>query len=115
MFTKQPKMFDFTTTSSVTLTCAARSIPIPEVTWYRIRNGVSIEQSNSSLSLIHTIEDEYTVTSTLKLVPITDLSVTGYYCRGSNAIFHNESDAIQTLESEYNTAISDVKHTQIPL
>ena len=101
VFTKQPKVSDSTTSSVITLTCAASSVPIPEVTWFRIQNGVSIEQSNTSLTLIHTMEDECTATSTLQLAPITDISVTGYYCRGSNTIFQTESDTIQTLESEY--------------
>lgn len=101
LFTGQPVLTHSTRKSVNTLTCRARSIPIPDLTWFQVKNGVPIEQSNSTdTSVYHTVEDEYTLTVTLQLAPINDLNVTGYFCRGSNGLFHNDSNMIHIMDSE---------------
>lgn len=88
-------------TTTNTLTCTASSIPIPNLTWFQVKNGVAIEQSNSSYTPVyHTVEDEHTLTLTLQLAPINDLNVTGYFCRASNGVFHNDSNIIRTIDSK---------------
>lgn len=101
VFTEQPVLMDSTRTSVNTLTCTARSIPIPNLTWFQIKNGVFIDLSNSTdMSVHHTVEDEETLTVTLQLAPINDLNVTGYICRASNGLFHNDSNTLHIMDSE---------------
>lgn len=101
VFTKQPVLLHSERTSVNILTCTASSVPIPDLTWFQVKNGVLIEQTNTShVSVYHTVEDEFTLTLTLQFAPINDLTVTGYFCRGSNGHFHNDSHMIRILDCE---------------
>ena len=105
VFTKQPDLSDPMTTSANMLTCTASSVPAPDVTWFQIRNGVSVEQTTSHAVIL---EDELSVTSTLQLAPINDLNVTGYFCRGDNGFFHKNSNIIRTIDSKNSRKIHNV-------
>ena len=106
MFTKHPNE---TESPHNILTCEVRSTPVSRIEWIRIQNGVDSEQMNTSDAMIHTEQDGCTVRSTLQLAPINDSTITGYYCKGNNNFFQDESNAMEISDSEYHTKYT---HTQ---
>ena len=101
MITQQPELLGSVTGDTAILYCAASSIPTPHVTWFRIQNGVSAEQMNDSHAIIHRMNNDSMMISTLQLGPIIDVNVTGYFCRGNNGFSSIDSNIVHILESKY--------------
>ena len=102
-FTEQPRVL--ASSGRPLLSCAATSIPIAEITWFQVENGTAREltSNDEGISIEEVVDDDNcTVRSTLQLAPITDLSVTGYYCKGDNGFFYTSSNTLNLLQSKKN-------------
>ena len=101
-FTEQPGEVASSTREPL-LSCSATSIPVAQISWFQVlRNGTArqITSRDVGISIGEELEDDNcTVRSTLQLPPITDLSVTGYYCQGNNGFFLNNSNTFDLLQS----------------
>ena len=101
-FTEQPGEVASSTREPL-LSCSATSIPVAQISWFQVlrnRTARQITSRDVGISIGEELEDDNcTVRSTLQLPPITDLSVTGYYCQGNNGFFFNNSNTLDLLQS----------------
>ena len=112
-FTEQPTpLASHTPSNQPLLTCTATSIPIPTITWFRIRNGTARQLTDGEEGVSVSAElgdDKCSVRSTLQLAAqITDHeTMEGYYCMGDNGFFKIDSSTLDPLQCKnYKLSLS---------
>ena len=112
-FTEQPTpLASHTPSNQPFLTCTATSIPIPTITWFRIRNGTARQLTDGEEGVSVSAElgdDKCSVRSTLQLATqITDHeTMEGYYCMGDNGFFKIDSSTLDPLQCKnYKLSLS---------
>ena len=80
---------------TVSLSCIASSIPIPEISWFQTQNGMDIELSADDNNVIITsvMQSETTLMSTLQLSLNNEMDFTEYFCRGDNNFVRTDSNS----------------------
>ena len=76
-------------------TCQARSIPAPNITWFRFQNGTNVrlmDNDGDDINIASQPEDSFTTRSTLSVMVTGDEDFTEYFCVGDNGFDNSTSD-----------------------
>ena len=77
-------------------TCQARSIPAPNITWFRLENGTNVRlmDNDDDINIMSQSqpEDSFTTRSTLSVMVTGDEDFTEYFCVGDNGFDNSTSD-----------------------
>ena len=78
-------------------TCQARSIPAPNITWFRLENGMAfgLLDNDNTINITSQPEDSFTTSSTLSVMVTGDEDFTEYFCVGDNGFDNSTSDVAQ--------------------
>ena len=80
-------------------TCQARSIPSPNITWFRFQNGmaVGVLDNGDDINIMSQLqpEDSFTTRSVLSVRVTGDEDFTEYFCAGDNGFDNTASERAQ--------------------
>ena len=80
-------------------TCQARSIPPPNITWFRFQNGMAagVLDNGDDINIMSQLqpEDSFTTRSVLSVRVTGDEDFTEYFCVGDNGFDNTASERAQ--------------------
>ena len=82
-------------------TCQARSIPSPNIIWFRFQNGmaVGVLDNGDDIMITSQLEANSTTNSTLMVMVTGDEDFTRYFCVGDNGFDNSTSDTATLVQA----------------